>query len=167
MRSNHADSAPRQAEVALPDRDATRRFAARLASLLRPGDVVALGGALGSGKTTLARDIIETLAGGPCEVPSPTFTLAQTYEVGGLLVWHFDLYRIGRPEEILELGFEEALAEGVALVEWPERLGPFLPGDRLEVTLVADAAPDARSVRLAGFGSWRVRLARLVSKAGD
>ncbi len=154
------------AHIVLPDRDATRRLAQRVAPLVRPCDLIGLGGALGSGKTTLVRDLIATLAGETCEVPSPTFTLVQIYEVGGLTVWHFDLYRIARPADVIELGFEDALAEGVALVEWPERLGPLLPADRLEITLEQGPEPDARVARLAAHGGWGSRLADIVNIDG-
>lgn len=152
-------AAPAAAEVALADRAATRRLGARLAKVVRTGDVIALAGALGTGKTTLARDLIETLAGGACEVPSPTFTLVQTYELETVTVWHFDLYRIERPEEVIELGLDDALAEGVTLIEWPDRMGPLLPDERLDVMLVQGAAPDARIAQLEAHGVWRGRLA--------
>ena len=144
-------------EIALSDRAATRRLARHLARLARSGDVIGLGGPLGVGKTTLARDFIEALAGAAREVPSPTFTLVQTYEFDSATVWHFDLFRVTRPEEVLELGFEDALAEGVTLVEWPERLGPLLPADRLDVTLDQGPAPDARVARIAAHGAWTAR----------
>jgi tRNA threonylcarbamoyladenosine biosynthesis protein TsaE len=145
-------------DIVLPDRTATRRFAIRLAGAVKRGDVIALGGALGAGKTTLARDLIEAIAGKPSEVPSPTFTLVQTYELDPVTVWHFDLYRVARPEEVLELGIEDALAEGVTLIEWPERMAPLLPDDRLDIVLEQGATPDARRVRITAHGSWRARL---------
>ncbi len=151
------------AELALANRAATRRLGGRLAALLEPGDLVGLGGALGSGKTTLARDVIEALAGTPVEVPSPTFTLVQTYELGRLTLWHVDLYRIEAPGEVFELGLEDALAEGVLLVEWPERLGPLLPADRLDLTLAQGPTEDARVARLAAHGSWIGRLPKLAN----
>ncbi len=157
--------APADHELALPDRAATRRLAERLAPLLRTGDFIGLGGALGTGKTTLARDVIHTLSGDACEVPSPTFTLVQTYELGALTLWHFDLFRVDAPEDVFELGFEDALAEGVSLVEWPERLGPLLPPDRLVVTLTQGAEPDARIARLCAHGTWTERFAALVEDA--
>jgi len=148
----------------LPDLEATRRLAAELAPLLRPGDVLALSGELGAGKTTFARALIAALAERhhvpPEEVPSPTFTLVQTYDFPGLSLWHFDLYRLKAPEEALELGIEEAFAAAVSLVEWPERLGPFLPRERLDVALEF-ANGEARRARLAGAGNWAARLERL------
>ncbi len=145
----------------LPGPAATAAFAARLAGNLRAGDVVALSGEIGAGKTTLARGLIAALGGGE-EVPSPTFTLVQIYDVAPAPVWHFDLYRLTRAEEALELGIDEALGEAIALIEWPERLGALLPPDHLGVMLdfVAGEA-DARVVRLTGAGVWAARLAGL------
>lgn len=124
-----------------------------MARALRPGDVVALAGDLGAGKTTFARALIAAFAaeaGQPApEVPSPTFTLVQTYEFARATIWHFDLYRIERPDDALELGIEEAFAGGIALIEWPERLGPLLPARRIEVRLAFGAAPDARRIEIA------------------
>lgn len=143
-------------EHSLPDLEATRALARRLAPHLRPGDVLGLAGPLGAGKTTLARDLIEALAeaggGGPVgEVPSPTFTLVQVYETGGPPVWHFDLYRLERPEDALELAIEEAFAEAVSLIEWPDRLGGLMPTDWLEIMITRDG-DGARHVRIQGFG---------------
>ena len=95
-------------------------------------------------------------------MPSPTFTLAQTYEIGAVTVWHFDLFRLTRPEDVFELGFEDALAGGITLIEWPERLGPLLPADRLDLVLEHGSAPDARVARIAAHGAWIERLPGLV-----
>ncbi len=149
---------PAAVEIELADHDATRRLAGRLAGLLRAGDFVGLGGVLGAGKTTLARHIVEALAGHAVEVPSPSFTLVQTYDFDGFTLWHFDLYRIDLPEAVYELGFEDALADGVCLVEWPERLGPLLPADRLDLMLRQGATPDARIACLEAHGGWLGRL---------
>lgn len=124
----------------IPDLAALETLAALLAAGARPGDVLALTGELGAGKTTLARAFLAALARRegappPTEVPSPTFTLAQSYDVGSLVVSHFDLYRLEAPEEALELGIEDAVADGIVLIEWPERLGPYLPRDRIEIAL--------------------------------
>ena len=156
-----ADQPPATARIELADQDATRRLAKRLAGLLRAGDFVGLGGVLGAGKTTAARHVIEALAGHAMEVPSPSFTLAQSYEFADFTLWHFDLYRIETSEEVYELGFEEALADGVCLVEWPERLGPLIPAERLDLTLLQGAAPDQRIACLAAHGDWRDRLAAI------
>jgi len=123
----------------LADEAATERLGAALAARLRPRDVVALEGDLGAGKTTLARAILRAAAGDPALiVPSPTFTLVEIYETPGASWWHFDLYRLEQPEQVFELGWEDARAEGVALVEWAERLGPLLPRDRLTVRLAIE-----------------------------
>ena len=136
----------------LPDEAATERLGAALAGRLRPRDIVALQGGLGVGKTTLARAILRAASGDPALiVPSPTFTLAEVYDTPRGVFWHFDLYRLEEPEQVFELGWEEARADGVALVEWAERLGALLPHQRLSVTLSiegegrrADLQGDAR-----------------------
>ena len=140
----------------LPDEAATERLGAALARRLRPRDVVALQGGLGVGKTTLARAILRAAAGDPALiVPSPTFTLVEIYDTPAGVFWHFDLYRLEEPEQVFELGWEEARADGTALVEWAERLGTLLPRERLTVTLAmegdgrrADLQGDARFVGL-------------------
>ena len=146
----------------LPDTDATGALARRIAAIARCGDVIALAGDLGSGKTCFARAFINALPGGPEseEVPSPTFTLVQRYDRAPAEVWHFDLYRLNRPEEAFELGIEEAFVEGVTLIEWPERLGPLLPAERLEVafSFAAAADVDSRGATLTGYGAWAERL---------
>ena len=122
--------------LSLPDEAATERLGATLAARLRPRDVLALVGGLGAGKTTLARAILRAASGEPAlVVPSPTFTLAEVYDTPRGVFWHFDLYRLEQPEQVFELGWEEARADGIALIEWAERLGPLLPRERLTVTL--------------------------------
>jgi tRNA threonylcarbamoyladenosine biosynthesis protein TsaE len=142
----------------------TGALAAKLAAALRPGDVVALAGDLGTGKTTFARALIAAMAAEagepPPEVPSPTFTLVQTYAFPRATVWHFDLYRIDRPEDALELGLDEALAEGITLVEWPERLGALLPREHIAVTLAFADASEARRIEFAAPRSAADRLGR-------
>ena len=143
-------------ETVLPDAAATAALATRLAPLTVPGDVVALRGALGSGKTSFARGFIQARAGRALDVPSPTFTLVQTYELPDGTIWHFDLYRLERADDAIELGIDEAFADGISLIEWPERLGDLLPGRRLDITLAFDAG--GRAARLDG---WTDRLAAL------
>jgi tRNA threonylcarbamoyladenosine biosynthesis protein TsaE len=122
----------------LADETATEQLGANLAARLKPGDVVGLKGELGAGKTTLARAILRAAAGDPTLiVPSPTFTLVEVYETPQGTYWHFDLYRLEAPEQVFELGWEEARAEGIILLEWPERLGALLP-KHLSVTLQID-----------------------------
>jgi tRNA threonylcarbamoyladenosine biosynthesis protein TsaE len=121
--------------MSLPDEGATEQLGTTLAGRLRIGDVVGLKGELGAGKTTLARAILRAAADDRrLIVPSPTFTLVEVYDTARGPYWHFDLYRLETPEQVYELGWEEALAQGIALVEWPERLGPLLP-KHLSVTL--------------------------------
>jgi len=120
--------------VGLPDLAATTALGARIAAVLRPGDAVTLAGDLGAGKTTLARAILRAL-GVSENVPSPTFTLVQTYKANFMSVSHYDLYRLDNPLQIHELGLDEALEDGAVLVEWPERAERYLPGDALRVHL--------------------------------
>lgn len=143
--------------LSLVDERATQILGARLAGLLRPGDVLALEGDLGAGKTTLARGLIRALFGEEVAVPSPTFTLVQTYESpGSACVYHFDLYRLTEAEELLELGWDDALASGIALVEWPERAGDALPESTLWLTLEEEGS--GRQATLAGGAEWTERL---------
>src|SRR5258708_5218084 len=124
--------------MSLPDERATEQLGAALAGRLRRGDVVGLKGELGAGKTTLARAILRAAAADrTLIVPSPTFTLVEVYETPRGSFWHFDLYRLETPEQVFELGWEEALAEGIVLIEWPQRLGELLP-KHLSVTLELD-----------------------------
>ncbi|MDE2135470.1 MAG: tRNA (adenosine(37)-N6)-threonylcarbamoyltransferase complex ATPase subunit type 1 TsaE [Alphaproteobacteria bacterium] len=131
---------------------ATEALGARIAAGLRAGDAVALKGDLGAGKTTLARAILRAL-GVAESVPSPTFTLVQTYETPCLVVCHYDLYRISNPREVDELGLEDALEDGVALVEWPENAGNRLPHDALTIVLTATGA-ESRRADVAGPARW-------------
>ena len=151
--------------IELPDEAATAAFATRLARLARRGDVIALKGELGAGKTSFARAFIRARAGRPEEVPSPTFTLVQTYEVPELTIWHFDGFRLRDPEEGWELGIEDAFRDGVSLVEWPERFGPLIPTRRLQITFEhvgsPGAAPEARRAIIDAGPQWADRLAML------
>lgn len=148
-------------EIVLPDEAATAAFARRIAGLARPGDVIALTGDLGAGKTFFARAFI-----GESDVPSPTFTLVQTYDApagtSGARIWHFDLYRLKQANEAIELDIEDAFAEGISLVEWPDRLGPLLPAERLDVVLDFLSDPRARRAMLTGRGRWAGLVAEVV-----
>jgi tRNA threonylcarbamoyladenosine biosynthesis protein TsaE len=160
-------AAPSQSVVTLrlADENATTRLAATLVRVARVGDVLALRGPLGAGKTTFARAFINARRryhGGELEeVPSPTFTLVQTYEFADAMVFHFDLFRIMTSSEAFELGIEDAMAEGIVLIEWPERLGTLLPHERLDIALAPGVSENARQVTLTGFGAWRERLNEL------
>jgi tRNA threonylcarbamoyladenosine biosynthesis protein TsaE len=151
--------------ILLEDEAATMGLAARLAGLARPGDVIALSGPLGAGKTTFARAFIAArcaAAGLPAEdVPSPTFTLVQTYDLPQAEIWHVDLYRLSGPDEADELALDEAFASGISLIEWPDRLSGRLPAWRLDVRLdpAPEAGPSARRARLITHDGWAERLA--------
>lgn len=147
----------------LPDEAATAALAARIAWLARPGDVIALKGELGAGKTSFARAFIRA-RGGTGEVPSPTFTLVQVYELGDAAIWHFDGYRLREPEEAWELGIEDAFRDGISLIEWPERFGPLLPPGRLEIALSVGATPTSRRAAIDAPGGWAQRLAGLAAE---
>ena len=129
-----------------------------LAAVARPGDVIALWGDLGAGKTAFARAFVNAACGCEQEVPSPTFTLVQTYDAPMAEIWHFDLYRLSSPDEAFELGIEVAFADGISLIEWPDRLGAELPANRLDVTLEHVDAEDARTIRVRGHGTWEQRV---------
>jgi tRNA threonylcarbamoyl adenosine modification protein YjeE len=138
--------------LALPDLAATAALGARIASGLEAGDLVALEGDLGAGKTTLARAILRGM-GVTEDVPSPTFTLVQVYETPRMTVRHYDLYRIEKPGEIDELGLDEALDEGAVLVEWPERAEKRLAAGMLHIHLAATGA-NSRAATLRGPAKW-------------
>lgn len=147
---------PVHAPLSLPGPDATEALARRLAPLLGPGDVLLLEGQIGAGKTHFARALLRAL-GVVEDVPSPTFTLVQTYDAR-FEVWHADLYRLGHPDEAVELGLTEAFETALCLVEWPEKLGADRPESAL--TLRFSVVGEGRAVAfLSGDPAWRGRLA--------
>lgn len=158
-------SAPTVAfDIALPDEAATRALAASLAAVLQPGDLVTLSGDLGAGKTTFARALIRHLAGNEAiEVPSPTFTLMQTYELPRFPLVHADLYRLNGPDELGELGVDDVAENSVVLLEWPDRAGDVLSPDRFDIalTLVPAQGASYRNARLSGHGGVAARVERL------
>ncbi len=135
----------------------TLALGAAIAAHARLGDVIALTGPLGAGKTTLARGFIHERTGSDEDVVSPTFTLVQVYDAAGAPIWHFDLYRLDKPDDAIELGFEDALATGISLIEWPERMGSLLPASRLDVTLAI--LGNGRQAQLSGGAAWADRIA--------
>lgn len=144
--------------IPLPDVEATGALAARLARLLVPGDAVLLEGPLGAGKSELARRLLRAAAGDPgLEVPSPTFTLVQTYDLPTGTLHHFDLYRLDGPADLAELGWDEA-REDIVIVEWPDRLGPLAPPQALRIAMAPGETEDARVATLSG---WDDRLKAL------
>jgi tRNA threonylcarbamoyladenosine biosynthesis protein TsaE len=136
----------------LADEAATARLGSAIARTLRTGEAVCLSGPLGAGKSTLARALVRALTTPLEDVPSPTFTLVQFYEGARLKIAHFDLYRLNDPDEAYEIGLDEALDDGAAVIEWPERLQGRLPADRLDVEIALDAA--GRRARLTPHGAW-------------
>ena len=138
----------------------TEEFAKAIAGSLEPSDVILLSGDLGGGKSTFARALIRSLTSESEEVPSPTFTLVQTYQSEKFPIWHFDLYRLEFAEEIWELGFED-IHEGIALIEWPEKMGPFAPEEALHLTFEYGETEGERRLTLKAPARWLSRLQTL------
>jgi tRNA threonylcarbamoyl adenosine modification protein YjeE len=152
--------------VALADEEATRALMVDIAAALLPGDLITLSGDLGAGKTTFARALIRHLAGDQAvEVPSPTFTLMQAYELPRFSLVHADLYRLSGPAELAELGFDDTPERSVTLLEWPDRAAGFLPADRLDIalTLSPPQGPTFRNARVTGYGAFAARAERIAA----
>lgn len=155
-------------QLTLHDPAATARLGLLLSGQLQAGDVISLEGALGVGKSVLARGIIQAACPAEDDIPSPTFTLVQTYEPDDLpLIMHFDLYRLETPEESLELGIEDAFIDAICLIEWPQRLGAFLPRGALTITLVDGADANSRIAHLGGGARWQPVLDTLRAQMQD
>lgn len=151
---------PEVAAMALTSETATDALATRLAALLQPGITLLLSGALGAGKTHLARALIRAYLGNSAEpVPSPTFTLVQTYDTSDVELWHADLYRLSDPGEVQELGLDNALNHAICLIEWPDRLAPDWPEHAVLLHLERQT-DDTRTARLfAPHGTARLAAA--------
>jgi tRNA threonylcarbamoyl adenosine modification protein YjeE len=150
--------------VALEDEQATRRLMTDIAGLIEPGDLITLSGDLGAGKTAFARAFIRHIAGDEnIEVPSPTFTLVQNYDLPRFPIIHADLYRLSNPGELSELGFEDAPEAAVTLLEWPDRAGGRLPPDHLDVafTLSPAQGESFRHAQITGYGKFAPRAQRI------
>jgi tRNA threonylcarbamoyladenosine biosynthesis protein TsaE len=143
--------------IRVADEAGTGRVARILAALARPRDVITLSGTLGAGKTSFARGFIMG-AGGSHEVPSPTFTLVQVYDTPCGTIYHFDLYRLEHPEDAFEIGIEDAFADGISLIEWPDRLGRYVPRERLDIALHPGAQETERRIELKASAHWAQRL---------
>jgi tRNA threonylcarbamoyladenosine biosynthesis protein TsaE len=152
---------PSSRHVIMPSAAATTALAACLANRLVPGDVVLLCGPIGAGKTHFARGLIQSILTAPEDVPSPTFTLVQTYDTCRGPLWHTDLYRLSHPDDIEELGLVEAMAESICLIEWPDRMGSLHPEAALSLDFATTPDDDeARDLTLSWEGtSWDDRLA--------
>jgi tRNA threonylcarbamoyl adenosine modification protein YjeE len=152
--------------VMLADERATRRLMTDVAALIEPGDLITLSGDLGAGKTTFARALIRYLAeDAAIEVPSPTFTLTQAYDLPRFRLVHADLYRLSGPAELTELGFDDEADSTVTLLEWPDRAAGFLPADRLDITLTLSPqhSETFRNARVTGYGSFAPRAERILA----
>ena len=155
-------------EIEIADLGGLAEFAAATSEQTLPGHLIGLSGPLGVGKTEFARALImarSKVMGVALlrEVPSPTFTLVQTYAMGDEYLSHFDLYRLDGPDDVLELGFDDALDAGPVLVEWPDRLGRLVPKNRLDLTFSFGEQDSARNVALVGHGDWVNRLSDLLA----
>ena len=152
------------AKLTLADLAATKRLGLFMAERLMVGDVLALKGELGAGKSELARAIIQQICLKETDIPSPTFTLVQTYESDSKVpLWHFDLYRLAEPDDVFELGIEEAFIEAICLIEWPERLAGCLPDRTLTIEINYDASANSgRRVTLRGNPAWQNRLSEML-----
>ncbi len=142
-----------QAHYNLPDIASVAVLAQKIAPHLKRGDVLQLEGDLGVGKTTFTRALIAALAGKEIEVPSPTFTLVQQYEFPAFTLYHFDLYRLKNSGELLEIGLEQALSEGVTVLEWPQLATDFLPADSLVLKL-SFSSGEGRQAELHAPAAW-------------
>lgn len=143
--------------VTIADEAAISALARAIAILARPRDVITLAGTLGAGKTAFARAFIAARGGG-AEVPSPTFTLLQVYDTADAAIYHFDLYRLENPEDAFEIGIEDAFADGISLIEWPDRLGRYLPRERLDITINQGTRETERRFDFAASANWIDRL---------
>lgn len=139
-------------DLFLPDPEATERLARCLADHLSPGATILLWGPIGAGKSHFARAFIRRRLGTTGDIPSPSFTLVQTYEGGGEEVWHADLYRLTHPDEAAELGLDEAFGRAICLVEWPDRMGSLAPAGALNLVFRLDSAGEGRRVGISGAG---------------
>ena len=152
------------AKLTLADLAATKRLGLFMAERLMVGDVLALKGELGAGKSELARAIIQQICVKETDIPSPTFALVQTYESDSKVpLWHFDLYRLAESDDVFELGIEEAFIEAICLIEWPERLAGYLPDRTLTIEINYDASANSgRRVTLRGNPAWQNRLSEML-----
>ena len=158
-------SDPFQLSLTALSPDATAQFAARLGEGLGAGDVVLMHGPVGAGKSLFARALIQSrlaALGRWEDVPSPSFTLVQTYDLDDVTLWHADLYRLGDPQDYIELGLDEAFEDAICVIEWADRLGPLTPPGALHLTLTPGESADTRHLMFHSRNAdWRARIAAL------
>ncbi len=148
------------AKISLPTPEATARFGSAIAPSLRAGDALLLEGEIGAGKTHFARALIQarlSKSDRAEEVPSPTYTLVQTYNDGEYEIWHADLYRLTSPDEVIELGLDYAFETAITLVEWPDRLGDTTPKSALRLRFDIDGAGRILTLK-SNEANWAERL---------
>lgn len=134
------------------------KVGAQLSKKLRKGDCICLSGDIGAGKSVLCRSIIQSLQITPEEVPSPTFTIVQTYPCKEFEIWHCDLYRLGSSDQLFELGLDDALETEVCLIEWPDRLGPYAPKSSLWIDIEIDNGSRTLRFQASDTNNWKKRL---------
>lgn len=134
------------ARLSVSSPEKTTLLAQKLGQYLKPGDVILMQGGIGAGKTHFARSLIQSLQDHPEDVPSPTFTLVQVYDTRAGELWHADLYRLGSPDECVELGLADAFETAICLIEWPDRLEDLTPGTAMHLHLIDAAQNDSRDV---------------------
>ena len=156
-------------QLELPDLSATQKLGTLLADGLTAGDIISLSGPLGAGKSALARSIIVSANPNETDVPSPTFSLVQTYELAdGTPLWHLDLYRIQTPEDAMQLGLDDAFVDAVCIIEWPDRLKNFLPKSTLSIHLYLACDDDVDGVRFVDITAplnWSERMRAIFAKS--
>jgi tRNA threonylcarbamoyladenosine biosynthesis protein TsaE len=146
-------------KINIDQQSETEKIARQLAAHVQVGDVIALHGDLGVGKSVFARAFIRALTSDDEEVPSPTFTLVQIYDVDAGELYHFDVYRLENPDDALELGIEEAFNEGISLIEWPSKLGTYLPWNCLNIDISPTGTTETgRVMTFSSQGTWMQRL---------
>jgi tRNA threonylcarbamoyladenosine biosynthesis protein TsaE len=144
----------------LKNKEQTKKFASKLAKVVKLGDIITLSGNLGAGKTSFAQYFIKALSDAEIEVTSPTFNLLHVYQLKVIEIWHFDLYRLKNGDEIYELGIEDAFLNGVSLIEWPEIIQSILPKDRLDLRIDFSSNKDERIITWKGSSRWTELLSK-------
>lgn len=140
--------------IYLKDQEQTKKFASKVAKISESGDIITFSGNLGVGKTSFIQYFIRSLSDKEVEVTSPTFNLLHIYQVNSLEIWHFDLYRLKKKEEVYEIGIEDAFDKGLSLIEWPEIIIDILPKNRLDLKIEFTEEKEARIISWSGSNKW-------------